>query len=95
MENPFFLENCIAILLIIFGFTSLKIFKEVRERDCDTVDSVINKKGWWFSGNKLHLGKFFKVYKSYYDSKGLNLILILNILSYVLAFVIVFKITTS
>ena len=88
MEDYYTVDNVIACLMIIFGLTSLLIFRNVRKSDFETVDSVADKKYWWFCSN-INLMKYLAVYKMYFKHNGFNLILTLNIISYVLACIMV------
>lgn len=95
MEDQYFIENIIAVMIVLFGGTFLMIFKYVRTIDFDQVDKVIEKKKWWHSSGSLHLGRFFKVYKTYYQHKGINAILFINVIAYAIFLALVFKISTA
>jgi len=78
------MNNLYAILfvfisLILFGSTSLLIFGNVRKKNYDLVNTTA-KDSWL--GQTVNFGKYYQVYKVYYELNGWNLILILNIVSY-------------
>lgn len=92
-QDPFFL-NIFAVLMIVFVITILMIIHEIKKIDYDLVNSTATRQKGWFSGRgNVDIFKFFRIYKLYYEHKGLNLILIINILSYAIALIFVFKAT--
>jgi hypothetical protein len=78
MNNPYAIF-LIVISLIIFGITSLIIFKKVRKNHHDFVKSVA-KNSWY--GQNVDFLKYYQSYKLYYSENGWDLVLILNIISY-------------
>lgn len=94
MEQDLFFINIFAVLMIVFVITILMIIHEIKKIDYDLVNSTATRQKGWFRGTaNVDFFKFFRIYKLYYQHKGLNLILIINIASYAIALIIVFKAT--
>jgi hypothetical protein len=72
------------LLFVVFEMSSLLIIREVKNFNLELTDSVTNSRGFLWS-SKFSLTKYFHCYREYHSRHGMNIILTLNISSYVAA----------
>ncbi len=81
MNNPVFLV-IIFFSVLIFGVTSLIIFRQVRQKNNELVESTAFHDKKYLGTQNVDFGKYFQIYKEYHKEYGWNYILILNVISY-------------
>ncbi len=79
--NMTIIETISSLSTVLYGITFLFIVNEVKKMDSDFVKNAIKNPLW----PRTKLGTIFTFYEIYYKSKGFNLILALNLLSFCMA----------
>jgi len=91
--NEQLFTSTIVLLLVVSAVTLLVILNKVKKIDQKLVSTMAYGDKRW--GADLNLNKFFRSYKIYYQSVGINVILILNIGSYISAIILLILMFTN
>ncbi len=73
------IETINSLAAVIFGITLLVIIKEVKKKDIQYVKSAMKNPLW----PRTKLSTIFNFYKIYYNAKGTDFVIILNIVCFI------------
>ena len=77
------IENLYAYASLLFVFTLFVIIRQVRMRNEEVVKSALKNPLW----PRTKISFFIDAYRTYYEIKGLNFVIILNIACFVVGLI--------
>jgi hypothetical protein len=77
------IESLYAYVSLLFGITLFVIIRQVRLQNLKVVKSALKNPLW----PRTKISFFINIYRTYYEIKGLNFVIILNILCFIVGII--------
>jgi uncharacterized membrane protein YdcZ (DUF606 family) len=77
------MENIYAFASLLFAITLLIIIMDIRKKNLEDFRSALKNPLW----PRTKMSFFVSLYKTYYKEKGLNIVIFVNVISFIVGFI--------